>query len=272
MLASAAPYETVATGVSIGYMASMASPSNEKKPFLIGLGALLSGLAALVTAAVGLYVVVFPAHEDPEEPLREPATDPDPLTWRAVAEEDFSNTTFGWQVRHQGLGNLDTGAVLGKFRWDGTSDGEYWLAKGISRYTADGDFYIAVDTQLVFSDHKNPLVPQGVMSGLYFGDTGDSLYMFLLSSGETSYSLSHSAQGDTSYVIGPTAIEVEPTESNRLAVMVIDDRIALYANNHFLASYEEPTFAGGAVGLILGGSLPGDIAIVDFDNFELRKP
>ena len=72
-------------------------------------------------------------------------------------------------------------------------------------------------------------------------------------------------------IIDWTPISINPNESNRIAVVVEDQQIMLYLNSKLLGKYKDFTFTGGKMGLAVTGHQPEAIAVVDFDNLELRR-
>lgn len=58
---------------------------------------------------------------------------------------------------------------------------------------------------------------------------------------------------------------------NRLSVIAQGDTFRLFINDQYLAEVRDSTLGSGEVGLAVGFSDAGQSAVVDFDNFELRR-
>jgi len=243
--------------------------------FLTSLPGVLTGIAAVMTAATGIYLAVI-SRPQPDVgaspgPLKPRAT-PTPVAaaavlsdWEVVARDAFSNSRSAWasesRPADEYFAKFDRAFVAGKYRWDMVQR-KPALRWQLGPYGTLTDFYVAVDVVVVQQSWGKTWV------GLVFGHTADMHYEFLLRDGQ--FGLLRERGHEDVWLQEWTQIQVTLANTNRIAVLVDNGQMTFYVNDNFVGSYRDAAFAGGRVGLLTSGNSAGT-GVVDFDNFELRR-
>lgn len=106
---------------------------------------------------------------------------------------------------------------------------------------------------------------------LIFGSIGNKRYVFHISSNRY-FGLTRYDDNNPQMIIDwtPITVEFEPNVWNRISVMVNEQLVWLYLNSELLSEYRDIGFTGGKVGLSVSLYQEGS-AVIDFDNFQLRR-
>lgn len=245
--------------------------NKKKKSFWTSLPGILTGVAAIITAVSGLFIAIGYISEPPTSisatlPPSAVTSTSLPNEWPLVVEETFSEIPSGWSMGSYPSGDLarfDLSIVEGKYRWDMEflNGVERWIE---APYGPATDFYLAVDVKFV------AFVSGDITASLLFGRASNKDYGFHISSNKF-FGLGRFDGEKNALIIDWTPISINPNESNRIAVVVEDQQIMLYLNSSLLGKYKDFTFTGGKMGLAVTGHQPEAIAVVDFDNLELRR-
>lgn len=260
--------------------------------FWTSLSGILTGIAAVVTAAGGIYLGVIrddkgagptaqsssPATQPSQQSTQSPQSHGQPSDdsastsisatykkWPSIAEETFTNVSSSWMVGNWSYPDTATDLRItdGNYRWDFgfRQPNDRWVE---APYPSAVEFYVAVDVRLVEST-----IAGDVRLALLFGRASTKDYAFRISSNKF-LGLSRYDGTNNSMIIDWTPVQVDVTKPNRLAVLVENQTIKLFLNSSLVGEYRDPTFTGGKVGLGLEGGGVGR-AVVEFDNFEFRR-
>lgn len=246
--------------------------AEEKKHFLTTLPGILTGIAAVITAITGLYLASNSSNERsfPTNPINQPITEPSiatPLDWPLIIDETFTNNSNGWNHNNyptEQTPRFDLRIINGRYRWDA----EYTKNWQRHVYAPTGTF---VNVNLGVDVKTIEYTPEVAVS-LIFGATESRQYAFTVST-NGQYNLSKIDGPDSAKkeIIGWTRFneDFNPKKWNRLGVVVNNKTINLYVNSILVGRYEDNNYSGGKVGLGLDIFKNG-IAVIDFDNFQLR--
>lgn len=254
----------------------MGTEPEEKSPwgksFWTTLPGILTGVAAVVAAIASFYIATSSdqkksiSERTPPTSLPAPAPQPiHPAAWPLVGESSFTESPWGWKIGSYPIERtprFELRVLGGKYRWD------VEFRKRSERvveapYGSVINFLVAVDVRLTEFSGLTRV-------DLLFGMAGGKRYVFRIRS-NNSFGLGRfEGIGGQPMIIDSTPIQIDPKETNRMAVSVHNQEIKLYLNSKVIGEYRDPAFTGGKVGLSVGGD-EGTATVVDFDNFELRS-
>lgn len=253
---------------------------DEKKSFWTTVPGILTGIGTVIGALTGLFIAlhptptVAPSSGSAPPPITTPVVNLGPTTWPLIAEETFTKVGSGWSIGsfpNEHTPRFELRVVDGRYRWDvefshqQRSGRIYAPCGALVNFEASIDVKIADNTDLISVT-------------MHIGETDDQIYSFNISSnGQFSLSkLNPSGNGFEIDLIGWTPIssknreKFEPNVWNRMMLVAEDQLIKLYLNSELLGEYRDIAFRGGKVGLSVNMYNKGS-AVVDFDNFELRR-
>jgi len=163
---------------------------------------------------------------------------------------------------------------------DSRMDGSYrWHARAESHFVVWGHpnqlngwetseaFYLSVDYRQITG-------PETAVAGLVFRSSGSEMNVFRVR-GDQSYAISHlqeGAKGWDELVPWTHTTAICPGEVNRLVVMGDGAHFIFLINGYFVGEFEDQRLSSGIAGLAIELFEPGDLAIFEFDNLELRHP
>jgi hypothetical protein len=246
----------------------------EKPPFWSSLPGILTGVAAVITAATGLYLASRDAPSKPDAAavggtLATPATKPiasqsATTEWEAMAKERFADNAANWMLgsfADEYFRDRTLAITGGKYRWtlDFARDWSGWVP---APFGPQMSFQVAVDAVVLEAS-----VP-GTSLGLVFGHAGENHYEFRIRDGY--FGISRLSGTGHDWIIRETPIRIVVTSANRLAVQVEDGLMTFTINGHQVGQYRDPAFSGGTIGMF-AASASGTRATVEFDNFELHR-
>lgn len=180
-----------------------------------------------------------------------------------LLRETFSEQVIGWDNRSSGAVRI------------GVESGAYRLRSNVSSYVRG--FYraetydnVVIDVQgLQFSDHENNAY--GVLCRAETGDDRASGYYFLVG-GDGSYSIRKGQHDEINGLVkwGRTDVVNQGEATNRLRVVCVDDYLALYVNDTFLADVRDTTYGSGYIGFAVAVE-DGETITVSFDNLTILE-
>lgn len=187
--------------------------------------------------------------------------------WQAVFSEPFSNNINEWPTGEEdgGLTTISWNVREGKYIWEARAHDSfiYWTRPEIQPLR---DFHIDVETRQVSGAADG-------QSGLIFRQSDSQNYYLFRISHDQYYALHRSTPDDWVTIIDWTPSNViNPSESNRVSVTVVDAMILLFVNDQLLGEAYDDRLQSGRAGLAIGLSNPGDQIAIEFDNFEIRAP
>lgn len=196
-------------------------------------------------------------------PLGGDVADP-ALPDNVLFQDDFSDTSSGWDRVNQPEGITDY------------NDGVYRIFVN----TLNTDIW--ANPGLDFSDVRI-LVDATKMGGIDNNDFGvicryqdaDNYYFFILSS-DGYYGIGKVRDGVQTLIgmdaMPPSEAIIQGDATNRLRADCIGPKLSLFANDEFLAQFEDSDLTSGDVGLIAGTSPEAPGTDIFFDNFQVLKP
>ena len=75
----------------------------------------------------------------------------------------------------------------------------------------------------------------------------------------------------TTFIPWKRSYAIKPGEANRLTIVGEGSKFSFFINDVFVGAVEDHQLLEGAIGVVIGLSHPGDKAVFEFDNFELRQ-
>ena len=187
--------------------------------------------------------------------------------WHAIVSDSFETNTNGWETGKEndiyeegtylirdGKYLIETRAKQGFVGWRIP-----WQMPSVS------DFYLEVEGRMI----------EGADSG-YYGvvfryQDSDNFYAFQINN-EKKFQLEIIYGNEWITLIHPTMTSaIKPGEPNKISVIGEGTYFYFFINDQFVRNYEDEKLARGEAGVIIGLYDPGDEAIFEFDNFELRE-
>lgn len=224
-----------------------------------------------------------------EEQRAQPASPADPQIsleprvdhWKLVVNEQFSSpqSTKTWATGVFVDAPTPDDSTVKLARWHDPNTGDWTYRFSLSlqvprcRFQAVPhpglvDLYLAAKMRLVEASANDPNI------GLLFGWRDDGRY-YSFAVGEFTngalFSLQRYDGSAWKQLMRHSPTSVRLAQSNRLAVSIVSQRIQLFINGDFVGEYVDPSYLGGWFGVYVSGNSPGSI-IVDFDDFEVRRP
>lgn len=189
--------------------------------------------------------------------------------WPMVEKDDFSGSeTMNWC---QGPDTFDQGTSTrrisdGAYRWELKLNSSWAVNCAPVEGESLNDFYVAVDAKLVSGPSDQ--VQYGLQLRVV-GAPGDQYYVLLMTDNQY-WEFARWFQKEWKNWGWVPEKGIHPGEYNRLEVVTEGTRFHFYINGESAGYIDDDAIPLGRVGLIAGNSIAGE-AVVDFDNFELRK-
>jgi hypothetical protein len=192
-----------------------------------------------------------------------PQVDPGEVVPGVLFQDDFSDTSSGWDRVDAPEGVTDYANGGYRIFVDQTGH-DYWGNPGLDF----GDVHIEVDATKVGGPDDNDL---GLICR--YQDT-DNFYAFYVSS-DGFASITKVVDGNQELMGSENWLETaavrQGNATNRIRADCVGDSLALYANGELVHSVADSTFASGDVGLIAGTFSEGGTDVL-FDNFVVLQP
>lgn len=252
---------------------------DEKKSFWATVPGILTGIGTVIAAITGLYIALHPPpNVVPSSPGAPPSITPpvknlSPSTWPLIGEETFTKESSGWTIGsfpNEETPRFELRVVDGKYRWDVAFSRQQRSGRVYAPYGAMVNFDASIDVKI--TDNTDL-----ISTTLHIGEASDQIYSFNVSSnGYFSLTKVNPSAELEIDLIGWTPIpfksgdKFEPNMWNRMMIVAEDQLIKLYVNSELQGEYRDITFRGGKVGLSVNMYKKGS-AVIDFDNFELRR-
>lgn len=188
-------------------------------------------------------------------------------TWPLVVKESFDTNEVGWDTgSFENKGRKSTRKIEhGKYLWEM----EALKGGGVSRWQTPpfnpvSHFCLSAEGRLVSG-------PANTRYGLIFYREGNRYYAFRIRD-KKSFRVRYFENNKYTEPIGYTRTSaVRPGEANRLTVVALDSNIYFYINDQHIGDIPNDKRKKGNAGLITTLDNLGDKAVIEFDNFELRK-
>ncbi|MEJ5239608.1 MAG: family 16 glycoside hydrolase [Anaerolineales bacterium] len=189
--------------------------------------------------------------------------------WKIIFNDSFDDNRNDWPVsldiENEYWFTLTQQVTNGVYRWEGKAkqDLVHWAYPDIRSVT---DFRVSVSFRQVSGD-------MDAQAGVVFRLTDNGYYMLKVSPESQEYVLDlwHNGQWVTLIDWTPTSA-ILPKEWNRIEVEANGSLFTIWINGVFVDNVSDSTLARGKMGVMMGFFDPGDEAIFEFDNFEVRVP
>ncbi len=178
--------------------------------------------------------------------------------------DSFDNNTNEWFVddyRDQFVAGSRS-ITHGRYRWEVQA---YQPSRfsAVPKVDPVSDFYLIVDAKRVSGSKSN-------LYGLLFRRLDrDNFYLFQINDDQY-FTVELLDQDEWTTLFDRTKTSaVHPGEANQLAVRGEGSHFEFFINGEFVGEVDDSEFSSGIVGLVVGLPSAGDIAVFEFDNFEL---
>ncbi|HEX4966513.1 MAG TPA: protein kinase [Thermoanaerobaculia bacterium] len=189
-------------------------------------------------------------------------------SWVPVAVDTF-DSAWAWRPVPSPIsdewGSLARGISNGKYIWgmDASKSVMRWDTRtGV--FMGDGDYYLSVEATKTEGAADTSFY-------LILRDTDSQRYGFTvdIGSGEFTFALYDNAWKDLEK--GMASSSIHAGQTNRLAVLVEGSHYSFFINDTLVGEVTDGTLRSGTTGVGVGLTKKGDSALVEFDNFELRR-
>jgi len=184
-------------------------------------------------------------------------------TGAVLLRESFDDSLSGWDNRTAGAVQIGVGS--GAYRMQSNSNA---YVRGFYRAQTYTD--VVIDVQgFQFSAEDNNAY--GVLCRAETGDNRTSGYYFLVG-GDGSYSIRKGQHGEINGLVkwGRSDAVNQGAATNNLRVVCVDDYLALYVNDTFLADVRDSTYGSGYVGFAVAVESEATISVA-FDNLTILE-
>lgn len=264
---------------------------DEKQPFWSSMPGILSGIAAVLTALTGLFIVfnkdttqnnypnrpidsanvssqfhsTVPANNS-QENLAGEAVDQFPQkSWPIIAFEKFEVPNPKWWIDKLNDPSFfwnEAKIYNGAYRWHINFASRYRWQYIYPDFEPAVNFYLACDVKFIECDSTKGL-------GLMFGLNQNKYYFFVIWSAN-SYGIIKWDGSNIKEIIPYTSMEIDLNKTHHLVVISDNLFLKFYVDSRFAGEVKDETFSGGKVGVVSYGWNSG-VSIADFDNFEYRR-
>jgi hypothetical protein len=188
--------------------------------------------------------------------------------WSNSFYDSFESNVNNWDgdLDHE-LTTWNRSVSNGTYIWSAKAKNKFigWASSFPLKITEFSDCFIAVDARELSG-------PPSASYGLTFRDNNDgAYYVFEITDNAFSFFISQS-HISTKLIDRTPSSAIHPYERNRIAVLATGSHFIFYVNNQTVAEFDNDKLSKGKVSLSIEMEFPGDQAIFEFDNFELRSP
>lgn len=186
--------------------------------------------------------------------------------WRLFLSEDFASNTRDWPVFSESneYASITAEMADGVYRWNADAHRDFvWWAYPDSDETSD--FLVRVRGRRV----------SGTMSGEYgvvFRLSDEAYYRFTVNDLGSFAVERHDSSGWSTMIPKTTSPEIHRGEFNLLTVSGSGDSFAFFINDQLVGHAQDARLAEGHIGITIGQGEAGDVAVFEFDDFEIWAP
>ena len=215
--------------------------------------------------AILFFVLLFSlACALPTSVLKPTVEPPIPASGSILFQDDFSNTSSGWDqvTEDNGKGVMDYDS--GVYRIQVTEPNyNFWATPG-QKFS---DVRIEVDTAKIGGPDSN-------RAGIVCRVTGEQFYFFVITS-DGFFAIGRT-NANQSVLLGQTEMAQSPNIKTGLAINhlradCIGSTLSFYVNGFLVAQANDSTLTSGDVGLVAGAFTDGAVDII-FDQFVVIQP
>jgi hypothetical protein len=190
-----------------------------------------------------------------------------PSDWPLVFSDSFNSNEDNWPMGEEAneyVVNLWS-LVGGKYRWeaDAIQNVHWYVYPDIDSV---GDFYLSTQLQKISG-------PEDCSYGVAFRvRDANNFYLFLIS--DTQYFSVYRIFGGNweTLVDWKYSTAIRPEDVNRIAVVAQGSHFDFWVNEKLVGGVDDSMIKTGRNGVSMILYNPGDHAIFEFDNFEVREP
>jgi serine/threonine protein kinase len=190
-------------------------------------------------------------------------------TTTIIYEDDFSNTSSGWTVSSNDIGEANY--FNGQYRLSIKQPGH--MIAGINPAIGSiDDFIIDFDTQSLTSSEDSSY---GIIVRQKDINRFDNFYYFQIYGNKGTYKVEAQSAGQWSTLIEADAPETIKTDGsvNHVTVKCIGPKMELYINDSMIATMEDDSFLKGFVALAAMSGMESDSQVDSiFDNIKIHFP
>lgn len=237
------------------------------------LPALLGSLAAVITAAGGIYIALSngdgSARSAISDETKTPVTPvPKETVWVTAKDETFTTNKSSWyegKYDSDHFTRADIRIINGKYRWDFEFVDEWGYYRS-TPYGPQTDAVIAVDVNFTESGNNN------IGAGLVFGRSHKKDFTYKISANGFFNLTTYDEDSKTfSTIIESTPIQLKTNEVNRIKIVIENQVFKFYVNNQQVGAYKEKNYVGGKTGLYIANeSDTKNAVVIDFDNYLIQ--
>lgn len=258
-------------GITTPALAGPATPQHKRA---VPLGTLMGGVALVGVLALAAAVFIprlLPGADTGGDAQVTPSTEVaevDTGRWPVVMLDEFDGEETLWfegELSNDMITAVHT-VENGKYVWETNGNGtvNWYYAREDAPVVSD--FYFSVEAQKVSG-------PSTASYGYLFRTNDAAAYYFHIVDSTQQYLVSRWDFSSWTPLIPPTFSEaIRPDEVNTLAVQAEGSHFVFLVNGEIIAQLDDDTNGFGVVGLAIDLVSPGDEAIFEWDNFELRAP
>jgi hypothetical protein len=189
-----------------------------------------------------------------------------PAGWRLAFSETFGNDSGRWLLldETQGYATQKSTIANGAYHW-------------VSEAHQDFVSYVYPDSEQVSNFHATVRARRvsGTMGGEYglgFRIQDEWYYRFIVSDLGL-FTVEKYYLGEwTDLISNSLSTEIHPDETNALTIVASGDRFTFYINGHSVGQAQDRSLENGHIGVTIGLQEEGDIAVFEFDDFEIWVP
>jgi len=189
-------------------------------------------------------------------------------TWPLIFSDSFDVENNQWTVGTFRGNEVGSWSITeSKYRWQMEALENSAIQTIFPTINAEDDFYLSVDTFVKSASSIE------IRYGLLFRSNEEAAYTFRIENGPYyRIRLWFCSKGEwmdlTERLLSP---HIQTNEGNRLGVIADGPHLFFFINDKFVHDLFDSKLASGNVGLSVTVDNTGDSAIIDFDNFELRR-
>jgi hypothetical protein len=187
-------------------------------------------------------------------------------TWPVVFEDSFEEEKGVWPLGDFTRGDLSGTLSLndeGKYKWEMTSLGSsyHYVTPAVDPIS---NFSLSVDVKLTEGKENQ------ARYGLIYRANGYNFYAFRIEE-DRKYRIRITLPDWVDLTGQMSSGSINDDLPNKLTVIALDDRFIFLINDHIVEDLRDTNLKKGNVGLIGGLNTSGKSAVLEFDNFILRK-
>jgi hypothetical protein len=189
-----------------------------------------------------------------------------PAGWRQAFSEPFDSDVGRWLLldEPQGYATQKSTIANGVYHWE-TEAHQDFVSYVYPASDQASDFHATVRARRV----------SGTMSGEYglvFRILGESYYRFVVSDLGLFTVEKYNLGEWTDLISSSLSTEIRPGEINALTVAASGDQFTFYINGTRVGEAQDRSITNGYIGVTIGLQEEGDVAVFEFDEFEVWVP